>query len=81
MIRLFVKTMPARIKDYVRENWGAPFVLGFMLFLSAAAVLLSIGLDDVANGLAISGYYALVFGVVLQLVSFLKHRKKDGQLD
>ena len=81
MIKGFVKEMPARIKGYVRENWGAPFVLGFMLLLIVAAVSLSIGLADVANEVAVYAYYALVVGVILQLVSFLKYRKKDGGME
>ena len=81
MIKSVVKEMPARIKIYIRENWGAPFVIGFMLFLIVAAVSLSIGLDDIANELAICAYYALAVGVVLQLVSFLKYRKKDSPME
>ena len=81
MIKGFVKEMPARIKGYVRENWGAPFVLGFMLLLIVAAVSLSTGLADIANEVAVYAYYALVVGVILQLVSFLKYRKKDGGME
>ena len=80
MIKGSVKEMRARIKGYARANWGAPFVLGFMLLLIVAAVSLSIGLGDLANEVAVYAYYALVVGVILQL-SFLKYRKKDGVLD
>ena len=81
MIRNLVKEVPARIKVYTRENWGIPFIVGFMLLLMVAAVSLSIGVADVANEVAIVAYYALVAGVVLQLVCFLKYRKKDGELN
>jgi heme/copper-type cytochrome/quinol oxidase subunit 4 len=81
MTRDLAKQVPARIKVYTRENWGAPFIVGFMLLLMVAAVSLSIGVADVANEVAIYAYYALVVGVVLQLVCFLKYRKKDGELD
>jgi hypothetical protein len=81
MPKSFFKKMPERIKGYVRENWGTPFVLGFMLLLIIAAVSLSIGLADIANEVAVYAYYALVVGVILQLVSFLKYRKKDGALE
>jgi heme/copper-type cytochrome/quinol oxidase subunit 4 len=81
MIRKLAKEVPARIKVYTRENWGAPFIVGFMLLLIIAAVSLSIGVAEVANEVAIVAYYALVAGVVLQLVCFLKFRKKEGELD
>jgi len=79
MIKSFSKEMPARIKGYVRDNWGAPFIVGFMLLLMVAAASLSMGLADLANEAAIFAYYALVAGVVLQLVSFLKYNKRNGE--
>jgi heme/copper-type cytochrome/quinol oxidase subunit 4 len=50
-----------------------------MLLLMVAAVSLSIGVADVANEVAIYAYYALVVGVALQLVCFLKCNKKNGE--
>ncbi|MBN1245714.1 hypothetical protein JXA31_09000 [Candidatus Bathyarchaeota archaeon] len=79
MINCFAKKMPAGVKGYVRENWGAPFIVGFMLLLMVAAVSLSMSLTALADGLAIAAYYALVAGVVLQLVCFLKYNKKNGE--
>jgi uncharacterized membrane protein HdeD (DUF308 family) len=79
MINGFAKNMPARVKRYVRENWGAPFIVGFMLLLLVAAVSLSMGLAVLADGVAIAAYYALVAGGVLQLVCFLKYNKKNGE--
>jgi hypothetical protein len=70
-----------KVKGYVKENWGAPFIIGFMLLLIVAAVSLSMGLSSLANGVAVYAYYALVVGVVLQLASFLKYRKRDGEND
>lgn len=81
MIKKLAKEGSARIKIFTKENWGAPFIVGFMLLLTAAAVSLSIGTAEVANDVSIVAYYALVVGVVLQLVCFLKYRKKDGELD
>ena len=68
----------SKARRYLRENWGAPFVLGFMVLLVVTAVLLSLGLDLLANEVALYAYYALVAGVVLQLVSFLKQGNKRG---
>jgi hypothetical protein len=79
MIRNFAKKVSVRIEIYTRENWGAPFILGFMFLLMVAAVSLWIGVADVANEVAIYAYYALVGGVVLQLVCFLRYNKKNGE--
>ena len=72
--------VPSRIKRYFRENWGAPFITGFMIVLLVAAVSVATGSESLANELAIYAYYALV-GVVLQLVCFLKYNKRNGQTD
>ena len=77
----FVKEFLLKIKVYFRENWGAPFILGFMLLLMVAAASLLMGLDILANGVAVSAYYALVVGVVLQFVCFLKYAKRNGEKD
>ena len=66
-----------KVKGYVTENWGSPFIVGFMLLLIFAAVSLSAGLSSLADNIAIYAYYALVVGVVLQLVCFFKYPRKD----
>ena len=70
-----------RVKGYVRENWGTPFILGFMLLLMVAAGSLSVGLDVLANAVAVCAYYALVAGIVLQLICFVKFGEKGGNND
>jgi hypothetical protein len=70
-----------RIKKYFRENWGAPLIIEFTLLLIVAAASLSIGLESFANEVAICAYYALVAGVVLQLVCFLKYGEGTGNTD
>jgi hypothetical protein len=69
-----------KVKGYVGENWGSPFIVGFMLFLVVAAVFLSAGFSSLADTVAVYAFYALVAGVFLQLASFLKYRGKgdDG---
>jgi len=79
MISGFLKKLPDNVKVYVRENWGAPFIVGFMLLLMVAAVSLAMGLAVLADGIAIVAYCALVAGVVLQLACFLKYNKKNGE--
>ena len=79
MKRGFAKTISFRVKEYVRESWGAPFIVAFMLLLVVAAASLSMGLVDLANGAAIAGYYALVVGVILQVVCFMKYNKRNSE--
>ena len=71
--------IPVRVKEYVNENWGAPFIIGFMLLLMIAAVSLSMGLAALANDLAVYAYYALVVGVISQLFCYLKLNKMGGK--
>ena len=63
-----------RLKGYLRENFGAPFVVGFMLLLLICAGLLVEGNSNLAEGIAIYAYYLLIIGVILQLISFLRHK-------
>ena len=65
-----------KIKGNVKENWGSPFIVGFILLLVSAAVSLSEGLSYLADGIAVYAYYALTVGVLLQLVCFVKYREK-----
>ena len=76
-----LKDFLLRVKGYVRENRGAPFIVGFMLLLMIAAGSLSVGLDVLANAVAVCAYYVLVAGVVLQFVCFLKYGEKGGDTD
>jgi uncharacterized membrane protein len=81
MIEEAARAIPARVKGYVRENWGAPFVVAFMLLLLVAAASLAMGSEFLANGVAVFAYFALVVGVVLQLVCYLKYGEKGGDDD
>jgi len=65
-----------RIKQFLKENPGALFVLGFQALLVACAILLIFGLSFLAEGVAVAAYFLLVTGVVLQLVYFA--RKSRG---
>jgi len=68
-----------KVKIYIKENWGSPFIVGFMLLLVVAAVSLSAGWSSLADTVAVYAYYALVAGVFLQLACFQKYRgKSDG---
>jgi hypothetical protein len=77
-------TVRIRLKGlvkYLLENWGAPFILTFMFLLVAAAAYLALGLETVANDLAVYAYYFLVSGVFLQLACYLKYGRKSGKSD
>ena len=52
-----------------------------MIILLVAAVSVATGSEFLANELAIYAYCALVVGVVLLLVCFLKYNKGNGQTD
>ncbi len=79
MVKGFDKKIPERVKKFLRESWGAPFILGFMLLLMVAATSLLTGLTSLANEVAVYAYYSLVVGVVLQLACFLKYYKRNGE--
>jgi hypothetical protein len=67
-----------RIKAYVSENPGAPFILSFQSLLIACAMLLVEGNEAMANELAVYAYYALVLGVLLQIASYFKEGRKSS---
>jgi len=70
-----------KLKRHVEKNWGSPFIVVFMLLLLSAAVSLSEGLSSLADGIAVYAYYALIVGVVLQLVCFVKYREKVSEAE
>jgi hypothetical protein len=58
--------------NYIRENWGIPFIGLFQILLVIAGFLVSSN-TSLANKLAIYAYYSLVLGIILQYSSFLKN--------
>jgi len=70
--RFDVKILP-KIKEYLKDNPGAPFVIGFQLLLVVCAGLLIQGNSVMANEVAVYAYFSLVIGVVLQLIAYLRH--------
>jgi hypothetical protein len=62
-----------KIKNYFRREWGAPFVIGFVVLLIVAATSTSLGLETLAKEVANYAYFALLFAVALQLASFLRN--------
>jgi hypothetical protein len=74
-----MKQLLPKAKRYFRENPGALFVIAFQILLLVCAGLLIGGNSVWANDLSVVAYFSLVIGVVLQLVSFLRHGKKEGE--
>ncbi|MHB2036690.1 MAG: hypothetical protein ACYCPW_08120 [Nitrososphaerales archaeon] len=62
---------------YLRTNWGAPFVLAFIVLLIASAALLGAGRSSTANSIAVYAFYALVLGVVLQIASYIRYGESE----
>ena len=71
--------IPERLRNYLKENWGAPFVIIFMILLIIAAVYLSLGIETTANDIATYAYYSLVIGVFLQLISYIRYERKENK--
>jgi hypothetical protein len=67
------------VKNYIKENWGFPFIMGFMFLLVGAAISLSLGLFSLADNIAVFAFYALVIGVISQIICFLKYKKSEAE--
>ncbi len=68
-----------RVKNNVKTNWGAPFIIAFMILLIDVAVS---GVGSYwADTLAVFAFYALAVGVVLQLACFLKYEKNVDKVE
>ena len=80
-VRCYTLPKPIKVKiritprwaRYFKENWGVPFIIAFQVLLISAAGYRAYGQAEMANQIAIYAYYALVIGVVLQLVSYLRY--------
>jgi hypothetical protein len=81
MAKIDFSKFQIRVKGYVRENWGSPFVVSFMVLLLGAAVLLSFNISYWAEQIAVYAYYALVIGVALQVVCYLKYKKVSDEVE
>jgi hypothetical protein len=72
MIRDISSKLLFKLKGYIKANWGLPFLLVFVVLLAGVAVFLSAGLSYLSDTLVVYAFYALVAGVALQFLSFLK---------
>ena len=80
MMQNNMNSLTSKFKVYFKKNWGAPFIVGFMLLLIIAAFSARVtGLSSSAENMVEVAYYTLAAGVVLQVASFLRYRKNDGE--
>ena len=80
MMQNNMNSLTSIFKVYFKKNWGAPFIVGFMLLLIIAAFSARVtGLSSSAENMVEVAYYTLAAGVVLQVASFLRYRKNDGE--
>lgn len=75
-LRVFYQRISSVAKRYIKENWGFPFIAGFLLFLSTAAVLSAVGLIAAAEIIADIAYFAITIGVLLELLCLTKNSKE-----
>ncbi|MEM2936815.1 MAG: hypothetical protein QW231_06540 [Candidatus Bathyarchaeia archaeon] len=57
---------------YLRENPGAPFIMGFQGLLLGCAFQIVQGNEALANALAVYAYYLLALGITLQTIAYLR---------
>jgi len=65
-----------KLKTSIRLNWESPFIIGFMMLMSAAAVFLAIGLALLAEVLAALSYFSLTVSVIIRFARLLKKEKE-----
>jgi len=79
MDRIEIKVNSLKIKRYLRENLGTPFIIGFQVLLLVCAFLLVQGNSIMADEVVVYAYYLLVAGVLLQLICFYMDGEKEEQ--
>jgi len=72
-----IKIRRGKIRDF--RDWGAPFIIAFIILLIVCAGFLALGNGALANEVAVYAYYSLVVGVVLQLATFIRDERRKGQ--
>jgi hypothetical protein len=65
-----------QIKRYFRSNPGTLFIIAFQALLVSAAALLVSGNSSMADEIAIYAFYALVIGIVIQIVIAVREERK-----
>jgi hypothetical protein len=63
-------------RQRLRSDWGAYFIIGFIVILLIAVSFYINGSDQLAESIANYAYYALVIGVVLEILGYVIERQK-----
>ena len=80
MATLRIKFDPLKIKKYLGENWGVPFIFMFQALILSSGYFLIQGNSALADKIVVYAYFSLVIGVVLQLISFpMDGRKRQEE--
>lgn len=66
-----------RTKQYLLENWGAPFILVFIVLLTVSAIYLNFGDSSIADRVALYAFYAFGLGIVLQIASYVRYGRSE----
>ncbi len=79
MSKNFLSPISVRFKNCVRANWGALFIVAFVLPLVVVAVSLSMGSAGLVDSVSVYAFYVLAIGVFLRLACFPKCRKRNKE--
>ncbi len=75
MIQANYKKVVSRLKAYLKDNWGAPFIMVFFFVLLGVAISISAGLRYDVNTIIVYSLYSLIIGVALQVVRTFKQKE------
>jgi hypothetical protein len=65
----------SNISDYIKLNWGIPFLITFCVLLIGAGFSIASNISILSDWLSEFAFYALVIGVILQIICSLKFSK------
>jgi uncharacterized membrane protein len=74
----YFKQIQQQTNQFAKDNRVLPFITAFLTFLFAAPLLLAVRWASWAESTATACYFALAFSVLLNFVSFGRHRSKNG---
>jgi len=77
LLRPWMKRKFPKIFEYVYRGRGTPFFAGAIILLGLTAFLLTLGLEPLAEQIAIIVYYCLVVGVVGEICDLRKEAESD----
>jgi hypothetical protein len=77
MIKVGSHKILVELKGYIEKNWGFPFIVAFMILLSVTAF--SLFWEPYDSPFAVLAFYALVAGVLLQLICLLKYGGNNSE--